>query len=93
MFMTFDEIVDDMMLFRLDVSARISLRSVSKEELVAVHHLLGRPIRQKYELMDVNNPLTLLNYVADIQNGVDLNPKHPDNVSKRIIETIWSRLQ
>lgn len=93
MFMSFNEIVDDMMLYRLDVSARIALRAVSKPELAAVHMLLGRPIRQKYELMDVNNPLTLLNYVADVQNGVDINPKHPENVSKRIVETIWSRLQ
>ena len=56
-----------------------------KEKLVKYHTTLGRTIRNKFKLWDTSwNP--------DMQNGVDHSPDHPDQVSLRVIEEVWKRL-
>lgn len=93
MFLSFNEIVDDIILYGLDTKAKSTFRGLVEAELIALHVISGRAIRDKYRLTDVNNPLTMLNYVPDIQMGVDMNPKHPETTSYRVVHTIWQRLK
>ena len=56
-----------------------------KEKLVKYHTTLGRSIRNEFKLWDTS-------WVPDIQNGVDQSPEHPDQMSIRVIEEVWGRL-
>lgn len=93
MFMSFNEIVDDIILYGLTTQAHAAFRTISESELIALHRISGQAIRDKYLLNDRLNPLTLLNYVPDLHLGVDINPKHPESTSYRVIHTIWQRLK
>lgn len=93
MFMSFDEIVDDLMLYKLSEEAKQAFRKISEEDLVLLHHSIGQSIRYQYMLWSNSNPYTTLNYQPEIVDGVDVNPKHPDNFSSRILKTIWKRMQ
>lgn len=55
-----------------------------ERRLVAYHHTLGRKIRNEFKLWDCA-------WTPDVQNGVDHSTDHPDAVSMRIIEAVWSR--
>lgn len=56
-----------------------------KDKLVRYHTTLGRTIRNEYKLWDTA-------WIADIREGVDCSPDHPDQVSLRVMETVWDHL-
>lgn len=60
--------------------------NTSKEDLVGYHTSLGRSIRNEFKLWDRE-------WKADIRDGVDHSPDHPDQISMRVIEEVWSRLK
>lgn len=94
MFKTFEEIIEDMMLFQLEEEIKRQLRSLKEDDLIRLHHSVGQVIRNEYNLWDKDNPLTMLNYEPMLsEEGIDYNPKHPDSVSMDIIKTVWKRLQ
>ena len=93
MFKTFDEIVEDLMLYKLDTVAVNVLRKMAESELIELHKLTGDTVRREYRLWDNSNPVTMLNYIPNMSMGVDVNPKHPEAMSYSIIRTIWKRLQ
>jgi hypothetical protein len=85
MFMSEHEIVDDMLLYVLTEEAKQSFRKIPDEKhLIRLHSTLGRWIRNKYLLWDENNP-----YVSNDPNAEN----HPDQLSMRVITTIWSRMK
>lgn len=47
----------------------------------------GMTIRNHYKLWDANNPHTKIDNL-EITNGIITDPKHPDNVSGRIIHRV-----
>lgn len=57
-----------------------------KEKLVKYHTSLGRSIRNEFKLWDRE-------WKADIRDGVDYSPDHPDQISMRVIEEVWNRLK
>lgn len=57
-----------------------------KEKLVMYHTTLGRSIRNEFKLWERE-------WATDIREGVDHSPDHPDQISMRVIETVWERLQ
>lgn len=94
MFMTFDEIVEDMLLFQMTEVLKRSLRVLKEKDLVSLHHTVGQAIMNHYNMWNPNNPLTLLKYEPMMsESGVDYNPKHPDSVSMDVITVVWKRLQ
>lgn len=90
-FLTFGEIVDDIVANRLGSGAEEDIIGCAEEELWRLHHSFGRWIRNSYGLWLESNPLTNndQSYVCD---GIDHNPKHPDSVSFDIIREVYSRL-
>lgn len=56
-----------------------------KEKLSFYHHTLGRDIRNEFKLWEAE-------WKPDIINGVDHSPDHPDQVSLKVIEEVWNRL-
>lgn len=93
MFMSYNEIIDDILLFGLDTDAKLAFRSIKESQLIDIHILAGQRIRATYKLWDDANPLTMLNYVPELVGGIDVNPKHPENMSYSIIRTLWQRLK
>ena len=93
MFMSLDEIVDDIFLYKLTEGAKQAFRKVGEEDLIHLHHTFGQTIRFEYQLWSDENPYTMLNYVPEKVDGIDVNPKHPDNFSQQVIKTIWKRMQ
>lgn len=81
--------VEDLMLFRMDEHAKVALGKCTIDDVNALHCTLGPVIRSMYRLWDNDNPETMLNYQAHIVGGVDINPRHPENVSKRILLAAW----
>lgn len=57
-----------------------------KKDLISYHTTLGRSIRNEFKLWERE-------WVTDIREGVDYSPDHPDQLSMRVIETVWERLQ
>lgn len=93
MFTSVDEIVEDILLYNLDEKAKHEFRTLAEEDLIYLHSGFGREVRNQYQLWEPSNPLTMLNYTPQIEDGVDVNPKHPDAVSFDVIKEIWRRLQ
>lgn len=93
MFMTFDEIIEDLMLYRLDMKAISSLRKISESEIIELHKITSTSICVEYDLWNIDNPLTLKNYVPQLEHGIDVNPKHPESMSYKIIHSIWKRIK
>jgi len=78
-----EQIVDDIMFRGGDLMVCICHSSTPSER---IH--VGRYIRNRYLLWYKNNPHTMLEYTPDIVDGCDVNPKHPDNLSDAIMQTI-----
>lgn len=93
MYLSEFEIAADIMLYKLSEDAKAALRRIDREDLIHLHYTVGRSIREEYLLWDKDNPYTMLNYQPTIVDGVDINPNHPDAVSHRVLELIWSRMQ
>jgi hypothetical protein len=58
----------------------------TREELIRLHHSLGRDIRNEYGLWNRK-------WTPELKDGVDYSPNHPDAISMTIIRalhTYWS---
>lgn len=76
-FATEDEIVDDY-ISAMSPQDKQTWWGAQGHELIQAHHTVGRYIRNHYGLWDPKHPL--------------VNGEHPDDVSMRIIEKVWSKL-
>ena len=63
-----------------------AFKAMDKKDLIFLHHSLGREIRNVFQLWKVKHKPKMV-------NGVDESPDHPDQISMRIIEGAWKRLQ
>ena len=81
--MTEAEIVDDMLKRMSPVDKHICGHT-SKDRLIGFHHGVGTSIRNYYRLWDDNNPYT--------DNSDPMGDFFADQVSQRIIEGIWEKL-
>lgn len=83
-FMSEDEIVDDLVA-NMEPISKLDFKKQRKEELHRFHHGFGTSIRNYYKLWDPDNPYT--------DNSDAMGDKFADQVSQRIIERAWGRLQ
>lgn len=85
MYLSEEDIVEHMFLYVLTEEAKKAFRKIdNRGDLKQLHSSLGRWIRDRYLMWDGNNPFTSGDAFAD---------NHPDQMSMRIIQTIWARLQ
>lgn len=63
-----------------------------KEGPIAYHHGLGTAVRNEFHLWHPENPYTMKDYVPEIRDGGDYNPKHADNMSGYILKQLHARL-
>lgn len=56
-----------------------------KDQLVKFHGTLGRTIRNEFKLWETE-------WKPEIREGVDYSPDHPDQLSFRVMEEVWERL-
>lgn len=78
-----EEIITDMLLYRLAEREKVALRNVPPNEIKELCSELSGALIEHYRLNDDNNPYTDQNAIAD-NTAV--------NVSYRIVEKLWSRL-
>jgi hypothetical protein len=85
---TEEEIVEDLFehFNEQDGYIQESFKSTKKENLIGLHHTLGRHIRNEYKLWD-RTWVPLLD-----QYKVDVSPDHPDAISQRIIEKLHEKV-
>ncbi len=57
------------------------------------HHGLGTAVRNEFHLWHPENPFTMKDYVPELRDGVDYNPRHADNTSGRILDELHKRLE
>lgn len=82
---TFDKIVNDVkqMIDGWCLEDQQKFYNRKKEHLSFYHHNLGMYIRNTYRLWELHWTPELYGH------GCDCSPNHPDNVSQRVIETVW----
>ena len=85
MFLTEDEIVNDLFLNRLNQEDIDYLSKMKKDDVIMLHHGFGTSIRNQYGLWFEENPYTVLNDV--------MADNFPDQVSHRILEKMWEGIQ
>jgi hypothetical protein len=71
----------NVLISRMNTREKIYFGNRSKEDLINLHHSLGRFIRNIFGLWYNNNALLK-----------DCNKKHPDDASMVIIEHLWDKL-
>ena len=54
------------------------------EDLISLHHGMGRWIRNNYNLWKIS-------WEPELKDGVNYSPNHPDAISQTIIEELWKR--
>lgn len=91
MYRSLDEIVTDMMLYKMSESVKQFFKALPYEG--RGYEDLHKLIRAAYSLDDIANPYTIGSYTPNLIGGVDHHPNHPYNFCGRIIHTIWKRLQ
>ena len=79
------EQVLEILLSKMHVTSKTYLKNSKEEDLIQFHHTLGMHIRNKFRLWVVNIALT-----KDM--GLEKDT-HADEVSQKIIEALWKRLQ
>lgn len=84
-FLTEEEIVEDLLSDLISDEEQVVIGMSKYEDLIQYHNSLGRYIRNNYQLWDLGNPYIQLHDSKD--------PNHPDNMSYRIIQTVWKRVQ
>jgi uncharacterized pyridoxamine 5'-phosphate oxidase family protein len=85
MFLTEQEIVEHLFLYVLTEEAKRAFRKIDdKQDLIGLHATMGKWIRNKYNLWNEQNPIV---------SKDPKSPNHPDQISMRIIVTIWERMQ
>jgi hypothetical protein len=62
------------------------IKNCKKENLISYHNSLGRDIRNYFKLWDTE-------WTPEIVNCVDISENHPDAISMKLIENVWSILQ
>lgn len=79
--MSFDDIVSRILAtIAKEPGAEESWRNIKYEDLIQCHMTVGMSIRNCYHLWDENHPLT-----------IGANPQqHPDDVSMKIMQHVWS---
>lgn len=94
-FMTFDEIVDDLVRWAARHPKERSwlVELGMRNQLIETHHGFGRWVRNWYGLWREGHPLTMKDYKPEVVEGVDQSPRHPDAVSARLIQVLYERLQ
>lgn len=81
---TLEEVVNAV-LVRMKPSEKVKLKITKKEDLILYHHGFGTQIRNTFELWSGNPELLKdMGYTTE---------DHPDDVSMKIIEAIWDKLQ
>ena len=89
-FLSPDEIVD--VLFERLKDAR-GVEDFVREGPGMYHHGLGTSIRNEFHLWHPENPYTMKDYVPELRDGADCNPRHADNTSGAILEALHARLK
>jgi hypothetical protein len=59
-----------------------SFLALCEQDLITLHHTLGRSIRNEFHLWDNK-------WEPVIINNVDHSEEHPDSISMRIITEVW----
>lgn len=97
-YLTFDEIIEDMVKGIGSEDAEI-LKNTPEDQLGRFHMFPGMGIRNHYLLWDRANPLTAQWFEdrdrggeVHMVNGVDCHPQHPDAVCMEIIRGLHRRL-
>ena len=77
-------------MFKADMNTQREFIDTPKEDLIKYHTSLGRSIRNHFDLWGRRWEPQL-----EDKGGyqVDMSPDHPDSISMRIIETVWTRNQ
>jgi len=57
-----------------------------KDNLARYDSTLGRYIRNEFKLWDTE-------WVPVLEDGVDCSEDHPDQISMRVVQAVWDRLQ
>ncbi|TFH09134.1 MAG: hypothetical protein E4H14_05060 [Candidatus Thorarchaeota archaeon] len=83
-FMNEEEIVLDLLLYKLSEDDKKKLRGLPEEDIQALHTDLGKALREHYRLVDQDNP-----YVVP---GNSYHINYPDRMSLRVIFRAWVRL-
>lgn len=95
MWLTFDEIVDDLEQ-RISLVDKKEIANMDAADLPLLHHGFGTWIRNSFDLWH-GNPITeqwRTNPAShNVINGVDHSEDHPDSVSMRVIVALHSRIQ
>ena len=83
----FEEIVESVIarIEAADDFERAAFVGTSRDRLGTYHHGFGTWIRNTYGLWE--NP-----WEPVIEDGCDVSPDHPDNISGRIIEAVHDRM-
>ncbi len=80
------KLIADKVINELSVDDKKYILNLSKDDLIKLHHTLGRHIRNKFNLWNYKwNP--------EIVNGIDISKQHPDEISMNIIEIIYEQLK
>lgn len=56
------------------------------------HHGMGTWIRNEYHLWHPENPYTMKDYIPELKDGVDYNPRHADNMSGDILRKLHGKI-
>lgn len=83
LFLSEEDIVIDMLLYRLVEKEKVVLRGYSADEMKELCTEIGAAVAKHYRLGDENNP-----YV--VHEAPSINS--PINISHRIVQKVWSQL-
>lgn len=78
-----DEIVNELV-YGLSKQEVDLLLEIPFDDLIGLHHSVGRQIRNQYKLWDCRNPY--------VETEHETSPSHPDQMSQRIIEKVWKKV-
>lgn len=78
-----DEIVNELV-YGLSKQEVALLLEIPFDDLIGLHHSVGRQIRNQYKLWDCRNPY--------VETEHETSPSHPDQMSQRIIEKVWREI-
>lgn len=65
---------------------RNQFKNSRKEDLIVYHHSTGLTIRNEFKLW-ANK------WEPELVDGIDTSPFHPDAISMRVIEAVWTKMQ
>ena len=85
------EIVEDLYSKIDSKSKNLLLQIPEAEGMIEFHHSNGRFIRNDYNLWDKNNPYTKVEDCI-IEDGINVDPLFPDQVSHEILKELWKKI-